>query len=87
MTAARKAQARFADWRCAVTADMTVDSPVRRLPPVLVSIEPGRWHGLDIVSRCGRERRRHIAIALRSVAEREADELARKRGWIRAGAS
>ena len=60
----------------------TKSSRVIQLPSIYVGIEPGRYHGWDIVARrFGRIVLHDRCVAVLSVAECEAAELAQFRGW------
>ena len=55
---------------------------VIQLPRIEVGIEPGRHHGWDIIARRrGRTVLHDRCVAVLSVAECEAAELAQLRGW------
>ena len=62
--------------------DSRPSSKVIQLPAICVGVEPGRYHGWDIVARrCGRTVLYDRCVAVLSVAECEAAQLAQLRGW------
>jgi hypothetical protein len=57
---------------------------IHRMPPVEVTVEADDPHpGWAVTSRRGSHVRRHVFIATRSLAEREADALVAQRNWRR----